>query len=232
MKRIAVVSGANRGIGFEICRQLAGCELTVILTARDEAKGRAASETLRQAGLDVLFHQLDVADVASIERLAKYLEAEFGRWDVLVNNAGVLIDRKKTAANVDLDTFRKTMEVDLYGAMLLSQAALPLMRKHGYGRIVNVSSDLASLHHMSAGYPAYRVAKAALNAFTRVMAAELAGTNILVNAATPGLVRTAMGGPNAPSSVEEGADTAVWLATLPDGGPTGGFFRDRKPARW
>jgi NAD(P)-dependent dehydrogenase (short-subunit alcohol dehydrogenase family) len=232
MKRTAIVSGANRGIGFEICRQLAACGLTVILTARNEANGRAASDTLRQVGLDVLFHQLDVIDVASIRRLAEHVENEFGRWDVLVNNAGVLLDRERSAANIDLDTFRATMEVDFYGAMRLSQAALPLMRKHGYGRIVNLTSDLASLHHMGAGYPAYRVAKAALNAFTRVMAAELAGTNILVNAATPGLVKTDMGGPNAPNTVEEGADTPVWLATLPDGGPTGGFFRDRKSARW
>lgn len=232
MKRIAVVSGANRGLGLEICRQLAMRNLAVILTARDENKGIAAAKRLREAGLDVSFHQLDVTDRASVERLARDIEAGPGRWDVLVNNAGVLFDRGKTSADIDLETFKRTMDVNFYGVLMLSQAAIPLMRRQRYGRIVNVVTDMASLQSMEAGYPAYRVSKTSVNALTRVMGAELAGGNILVNSASPGWVRTDMGGPGAPLSVEQGADTAVWLATLPDGGPSGGFFRDRKPFPW
>ncbi len=233
-QRVAVVTGANRGIGLEITRQLAKLGLKVILTARDATKGEIARVALAKAGLDVTFHPLDVADDASIEQFRRYAEKELGRWDILVNNAGVYLDGSQSSVEVAADTFRRTVEINLTGPLLLSQAAIPLMRKNRYGRIVNVSTDMAAHDGAlsSGGYPSYRISKAALNAMTRVMSADLRGTNILVNAMSPGWVRTDMGGASAPRSVEQGADTAVWLATLPDGGPTGNYFRDRKPIRW
>jgi NAD(P)-dependent dehydrogenase (short-subunit alcohol dehydrogenase family) len=156
-----------------------------------------------------------------------------GRADVLVNNAGVMLDGGgRRIADLSLDVLQATLEVNLYGALRVTQALLPMMRRHRYGRIVNLSSGLGQLADMGSGTPAYRISKTALNAFTRILAAELEGTNIKVNSLCPGWVRTDLGGPNAPRSVEEGADTAVWLATLPDKGPSGGFFRDRKRIAW
>jgi NAD(P)-dependent dehydrogenase (short-subunit alcohol dehydrogenase family) len=233
-KRIAVVTGGNRGIGLETCRQLATLNLRVVLTARDEAKGRTACRKLAESGLDVVFHALDVASDASVAEFRRFTEKELGRWDVLINNAGVYLDDGKSSLDLETATFRRTLETNLTGVLQLSQAALPLMQRRRYGRIVNVSSDMGAHDGglVAGGYPSYRVSKAALNALTRVMAADLRGTNILVNAMSPGWVRTDMGGASAPRSVEEGADTAVWLATLPDKGPTGGYFRDRKPVKW
>jgi len=230
-KKIAVVSGANRGIGFEVCKQLAGRGFKVLLTARDQAKGKAACEQLQKQRLDVLFHQLDPTDARSIKDLAQYLEKEFGKLDVLVNNAGVLLPEDKAATDVAPDTVRKTLEINVVAVLGLSQAMIPLMRKNG-GRIVNISSNMAALTEMDGGYPAYRISKTALNAITRVLAAELAATKIRVNSMSPGWVRTDMGGEGAPLSVEQGADTVTWLATLPDDGPTGGFFRERKVIPW
>jgi NAD(P)-dependent dehydrogenase (short-subunit alcohol dehydrogenase family) len=230
-KKIAVVSGANRGIGFEVCRQLASRGFKVVLTARNPAKGKAACEQLKKQGLDVLFHQLDPTDARSIENLAQFLKEEFGKLDVLVNNAGVLLPEDRGAIDVDADTVRKTFEVNVVAALALSQAMVPLMRKNG-GKIINISSTMACLSEMDGGYPAYRISKTALNALTRVLAAELAGSKIQVNSMSPGWVRTDMGGEGAPLSVEQGADTVTWLATLPDDGPTGGFFRERKPIPW
>lgn len=230
-KKIAVVSGANRGIGFEVCRQLAARGFKVILTARNSAKGRTACEQLKRQGLDVLFHQLDPTDASSIKDLARFLEEEFGKLDVLVNNAGVLLPEDNAAIDVDLDTVRKTLEINVVAVLALSQAMIPLMRKNG-GKIINISSTMACLSEMDGGYPAYRISKTALNAITRVLAAELAGSKIQVNSMSPGWVRTDMGGASAPLSVEQGADTVTWLATLPDDGPTGGFFRERKVIPW
>jgi NAD(P)-dependent dehydrogenase (short-subunit alcohol dehydrogenase family) len=230
-KKIAVVSGANRGIGFEVCRQLADRGFKVVLTARDSAKGKAACEQLKKQGLDVLFHQLDPTDERSIEDLVQFLKDKFGKLDVLVNNAGVLLPEDKGAVDVDLDTVRKTFEVNVVAALALSQAMIPLMRKNG-GKIINMSSTMACLSEMDGGYPAYRISKTALNALTRVLAAELAASKIQVNSMSPGWVRTDMGGTSAPLSVQQGADTVTWLATLPDDGPTGGFFRERKPIPW
>jgi len=230
-KKLAVVTGGNRGIGYEVCKQLASHDLKVILTARDRARGKAACDELRKQGLDVVFHQLDPTDGASIKNFAKFVEKEFGKIDVLVNNAGILIPNDDVASHTDIDMLRQTLETNVVAVLAMSQAMIPLMKKHG-GKIINVSSDLSSLHHMDTGYVAYRISKTGLNAITRVLAAELAGSNIKVNSMTPGWVRTDMGGEAAPRSVEEGADTIVWLATLPDDGPTGGFFRDRKPHPW
>jgi NAD(P)-dependent dehydrogenase (short-subunit alcohol dehydrogenase family) len=152
--------------------------------------------------------------------------------DILVSNAGVLMERMKSGLRVDLDTVREIMETNVYGPLLLCQALVPLMRRHSYGRIVNVSSGMGQLADTGAADLAYRMSKTALNAVTRVLAAELQGANILVNSMCPGWVRTGMGGSGAPRSVQQGSDTAVWLATLPSDGPTGGFFRDREQIPW
>jgi NAD(P)-dependent dehydrogenase (short-subunit alcohol dehydrogenase family) len=233
IERVAVVTGANRGIGFEIVRQLARRGVRVVLTARDSQKGEAARARLAGEGLDVAFRALDVRDADQGRAVAAWVERELGQLDILVNNAGVLIDPKGTrAATVDGEVLRETLETNVVGALLATQACLPLMRARGYGRIVNVSSELGQLASMGVGTPAYRISKAALNALTRALAAELSGTNVKANAMSPGWVRTDIGGPAAPRSVEEGADTAVWLATLPDDGPSGGFFKDRTPIEW
>ena len=230
--QIAIVTGANRGIGFEIARQLAKLGIHVILTSRDESKGRLAVQKLADDGLALDYHQLDITDSDGIRRLRDFLELRYGRVDILVNNAGIAMDAGTSALNTRIDTVRRTMETNLYGPLLLSQMLAPLMRRNGYGRIVNVSSGMGQLSSMRSGAPSYRLSKAALNALTRILAAELERTHILVNSMCPGHVRTAMGGSSAPRSVEQGADTAVWLATLPDDGPTGGFFRDRSPIPW
>jgi NAD(P)-dependent dehydrogenase (short-subunit alcohol dehydrogenase family) len=227
--RVALVSGGNRGIGLEIVRQLAGRGITVILGSRDEESGRAAAEGLSG---DVVVRQLDVTDEGSVARLASFVEDDFGRLDILVNNAGISNDDGQRGMNADLDRIRGALEANLFGAWRLCEMAIPLMQRHGYGRIVNVSSGMGALEDMGGGSPGYRVSKTALNALTRILASELRGSGILVNSVCPGWVQTDMGSPRAPRPVEEGADTPVWAATLPKGGPTGGFFRDRRPIPW
>jgi NAD(P)-dependent dehydrogenase (short-subunit alcohol dehydrogenase family) len=234
--RTALVSGANRGIGFEIVRQLARLGVLAVIGARDTDDGLAAAEKLKPEGLDIPVVALDVAREGSAAEAVAEVKRIYGRLDILVNNAGILIDEpggfKASLFDLKADTVRRTMETNLLGPIQLIQAAAPLMREQEYGRIVNVSSGAGQLSDMGSGYPAYRMSKTALNALTRIAAAELGGGNIKVNAMCPGWVRTDMGGPEATRSPEEGADTAVWLATLPDDGPTGGFFRDRKPIAW
>lgn len=229
--KIALVTGANRGIGFEVCRQLAQEGFAVILGARDEAKGREAATNLSDEGLRVVSHQLDVADGTSIERAAADVEREYGRLDVLVNNAGILYDTWQRVTNADMTTVHEAMETNLFGAWRMCQAFMPLLRKSSSARIVNVSSEAGSLTQMGAGTPAYSTSKAALNAFTRTLSAELKDTKILVNAVCPGWVATEMGGAGG-RPVAEGAASVVWAALLPDGGATGGFFRDGKPLPW
>jgi len=233
-RRVAVVTGGNRGIGFEICRQLAKVGgMHVVLAARDGKKGETAAQKLRDEGLDVESHALDVTSEASIRSFTGWLTGGHRRCDILVNNAGVMLDpRGSRVLDSKLVTWRDTLETNLIGPLLLAQALVPLMKRNGYGRIVNVSSGQGQLSDMGVGTPAYRVSKTALNALTRTLAAELKGSGILVNSMCPGWVRTDMGGAGAPRTVEQGADTAVWLATLPDDGPSGGFFRDRRPIPW
>ncbi len=237
-KRLAIVTGANRGLGFETCRQLAKRNLRVVLTSRSESKGQAAVDKLRAEGLEVFYHQLDVIDIGSIERLDKFIREKFDRLDVLVNNAGVLLDPGEVgdvAASVfeaEIDTLHQSMQTHVYGPLLLCQTFVPLMKKYNYGRIVNVSSIAAKLSSKwnLGGRPAYRISKAALNMLTRILADELKDTNILVNSVCPGTVKTDMGGSNASLTPEQGADKLVWLATLPDNGPTSGFFWAQKPS--
>lgn len=230
--RVAVVTGANRGLGFETCRQLAQQGYQVVLTSRDEVKGEAAAEKLRRAGGSIVYHPLDVTSAESISRLRAFVVREFGRADVLVNNAALYLDEGRDVLDVELEVFRTTIETNVYGPLLLCQQFVPLMLKQNYGRVVNVSSGSGQLADMGSDTPAYGMSKTALNALTLMLARRVRGRNILVNAVCPGWVRTEMGGPYAPRSVEEGADTIVWLATLPDGGPNGGFFRDRQPIEW
>ncbi len=232
-QKIAIVTGGNRGIGFEVCRQLAQQDIRVLLTARDEADGRRAAAQLKAEGLPVECYQLDVAAPSSVARLAAFATNMLQQVDILVNNAGVFIDNDQTALGAHLSIVRKTLETNVLGMWQVSQAIIPLMQAQGAGRVVNLSSGLGQLTFMEDGrYPGYRLSKTGVEALTRMLAGELKGTNILVNAVCPGWVRTRMGGENAERSVAEGAATPVWLATLPDGGPTGLLFRDREPIPW
>ena len=232
-KRLALITGANKGIGFEICRQLARKGLRVLLTSRDPRKGVKAQKILLQENLDVLFHELDVTVLSSVQALVKYVEREHGGVDALVNNAGIMIDSSATSILREReDVFHATLETNFFGALRMCQGLVPLMRKRGYGRVVNLSSGLGQLTDMGDGNAAYRMSKTALNALTRMVASSMEQQDILVNSMCPGWVRTDMGGPQASRSVEKGAETAVWLATLPGGGPTGGLFRDKKPIPW
>jgi NAD(P)-dependent dehydrogenase (short-subunit alcohol dehydrogenase family) len=230
MERVALISGGNRGLGREVARELAALGYQVVIGARDLSKGEEAAQEIATGAVA---RSLDVTDEESIRSTIASIEGDFGRLDVLVNNAGVEGGGWSTnAVDVDLDDVRDTLETNLYGAWRLTQAALPLMRRNGYGRIVNLSSGMGQLDDMGGHAPGYRISKVSLNALTRMLDSELAGENILVNSCCPGWVRTDMGGSSAPRSLEEGADTPVWLATLDDDGPRGGFFRSRAPIPW
>jgi len=232
--KIALVTGANRGIGLEISRQLASLGMTVILGSRERVKGELAQQLLEKEGLKtVMFHQLDVTDEQSITQMEAFVHQQFGRLDILVNNAGIFPDQwESPALDNSVATLRLAMETNLYGPFRLCQVFIPMMLKNKYGRIVNLSSGMGQLSEMNGGCPGYRTSKTALNALTRLLADELKGTEVLINSMCPGWVRTDMGGANATRDVKEGADTAIWLARLPKGGPSGGFFRDRQPIPW
>ena len=221
---VAAVTGANRGIGFEVVRQLAALGFQVVLTARDPHKGERAAAAIDG---DVVSRQLDVADPASVERFA----AELDRLDVLVNNAAIHYDTWQRASAADLDVVQEALETNVFGAWRLVLAVLPLLRRSEHARIVNVSSGAGSLSDMGGGTPAYRVSKVLLNALTRMLAAELRADGILVNSVCPGWVATDMGGPGG-RPVADGAASVVWAATLHDDGPTGGFFRDGHRVAW
>lgn len=230
-QRVAIVTGANRGLGLETCRQLAKRGYHVVLGSRDAAKGAAAATELTQADLVVVPKQLDVADPASVSQLVEDVARTLGRLDVLVNNAAILYDTWQQAVIADLAVVEQALQTNLYGAWRMAQACIPLIRRGGYGRIVNVSSEAGSLSGMGSGTPAYSVSKVALNALTRMLADELRGSGILVNSVCPGWVATDMGGRGG-RPIPEGARGIVWAATLPDDGPSGGFFRDGRPLPW
>jgi NAD(P)-dependent dehydrogenase (short-subunit alcohol dehydrogenase family) len=240
-KQIALVTGANKGIGFETARQLAARGITVLLGARDEKRGLEAAEALKKEGLDVQFIQLDVNDPASQDNAAKFIADKFGKLDILINNAGVARDFQVPASKGSIEQWRETFETNVFSLISLTQKLLPLVKKSDAGRIVNLSSILgsltlnrdpnSSLGALSTG-TAYNASKAALNMFTVNLANELNGTPIKVNSAHPGWVKTDMGGEAAPLGVEEGAKTSVWLATLPNDGPTGGYFFNGEALPW
>lgn len=242
-KRVALITGANKGIGLETARQLAEQGITVLVGSRDRARGDAAAQTLKGQGHDARSVALDVTDQASIKAAAESIERDFGRLDILVNNAAVMIDARTQGAapsTVPPAAFRETFETNFFGLIAVTQAMLPLIRRSAAGRIVNLTSILGSLAEHSdpngpifnVRIPAYDASKAALNMYTVELAQELRGTPIKVNAAHPGWVKTDMGGPNAPLEVSDGAKTSVWLATLPPDGPTGGYFHNMVHMRW
>jgi NAD(P)-dependent dehydrogenase (short-subunit alcohol dehydrogenase family) len=225
---VAVVTGANRGIGHEVVRQLAADGYIAVLGSRDQGKGeRAAAEI----GLDgVIARQLDVSDDDSVREAGQWIEESLGRADVLVNNAAILYDTSNRATDVSLDVIREALETNLFGAWRMAQALLPMLLRSPHPRIVNVSSGGGSLSTMGGGTPAYSVSKASLNALTRLLAGELRG-RVLVNSVCPGWVATDMGGPGG-RPLQQGAAGVVWAATLPDDGPSGGFFRDGREVPW
>ena len=232
-KKIALVTGGNRGLGYETCRQLAQLGLTVLLSARDFTKGKSAAYQLNEKeGLDVMFYHLDVSNQKSICNISKEVDQHFGRLDVLVNNAAILYDTWQRAVDADLEVVNEALSTNVFGPWRLSQAFIPMMKANRYGRIVNVSSIGGSLYYMTyGGTPAYSISKVALNMLTRKLAVELVNTGILVNSVDPGWVATDMGG-HGGRPVQEGAKGIVWAATLPDDGPSGGFFCDGKVVPW
>jgi NAD(P)-dependent dehydrogenase (short-subunit alcohol dehydrogenase family) len=225
-RRVALVTGANRGIGREVVRQLLDHGFRTVLSALDEDRGRIAAG---EVGSEFL--QLDVGEEGSVERCFRAVEEAFGRLDVLVNNAAIHYDTWQRGIDADLAVVHEAFETNLFGAWRTCREAIPMMRRNAWGRIVNVSSEGGSLTSMGGGTPAYSVSKAAMNALTRVLAAELTGTGILVNSVCPGWVATDMGGPGG-RPVQVGAARVMWAVLLDDDGPTGGFFRDGRPLPW
>jgi NAD(P)-dependent dehydrogenase (short-subunit alcohol dehydrogenase family) len=247
--KVAFITGANKGIGLETARGLGTLGIAVVLASRDEAKGRAAAEKLKADGIkSVEAVRFDVTRPGDHQEIARHLEDRYGKLDILINNSGVLLDTvdpgapggSNTTSTVPLDDLRKTFETNFFAVVALTRALLPLIRKSPAGRVVNLSSILGSLAlHSDPSSPiygmkgfAYDASKTALNAFTVHLAHELRGTPIKVNSAHPGWVKTDMGGSAAPMEVTDGARTSVQLATLPDDGPTGGFFHLGKPLPW
>jgi len=241
-KKVALITGANKGLGLETARQLGKQGITVLMGARDLAKGEAAAADLKKDGIDARAVKLDVNDPADYAAVAKAIEKDFGRLDILVNNAGLLLDSRKgnETSTTSAEVLRKTFDTNFFAVVALTQALLPLVRKSEAGRIVNLSSILGSLtlHATKGSYVydaktfAYDASKAALNAFTIHLAHELQGTKIKVNSAHPGWVKTDMGGEGAVLEIEEGGKTSVQLATLPEDGPTGGYFHMGKSIAW
>ena len=255
--RVAVVTGSDRGIGFEVGRRLGEMGYQVVLTSPNRIKGEAAAKKLCRQGMKVTYHLLDVTNERQIHALRTFVFRHLGRVDVLVNNAGVLLDEgrsklegimarrlKKLPKKVDvgegpsvlavaLDIVRVTLEINTLGPLRMCQTFVPPMVNSGYGRVVNVSSSRGQVNGMTdGGAPAYQMSKASLNTVTLMVADAVRGGNVLVNSVCPGWTRTNLGGPEAPRSVEKAAETILWLATLPDAGPTGGFFMDKKNIDW
>jgi len=240
-KKIALITGANKGIGLETARQLGAKNITVIIGARDAKKGEAAANKLRTQGTDAHSISIDVTDQKSIDAAAARITKDFGRLDILVNNAGVMLeDPEKETAATGVDVFRKTFETNVFGLIATTEAFLPLLRKSSAGRIVNLSSILGSIAYQATpgsptyGFsrPAYNVSKAAVNAYTVQLAYQLKETNIKVNAAHPGWVKTEMGGEGATMEIEDGAKTSVALATIGKDGPNGSYLHMGEPIPW
>ena len=239
MTKIALITGANKGIGFETARQLGKEGVKVLLGARDEKRGTEAAQKLKAEGLDVEFVHLDVDNLETHKTVGNHIQENYGKLDILINNAGIM-DQPNVASGTTVDTYKKIFDTNFFNLIALTQTLLPLVKKSEAGRIVNLSSVLGSLtvHSDPSSFiynfkiPAYNISKTALNGFTVHLAHELKDTNIKVNSAHPGWVKTDMGGENAPLEIEDGAKTSVWLATLPSDGPNGGFFHLKESLPW
>jgi len=228
---VAIVTGGNRGIGYEICKELANVGCNVVLTSRNEEDGERAVAKLH-AGNNIVYRKLDVTDSKEIVSLRDWIQKTYGRVDILINNAGVYLDEGVSVFDVDEKTVEDTLEVNFYGAFHMCRAFVPIMRQNGYGRIVNISSGYGAMSEMGGNVAAYRISKVALNALTLIMASELGDGNIKVNAVCPGWVRTDMGGGMAPISPQAAAKDIVHFALIDAMGPTGSFFRHKKPIQW
>lgn len=241
-KKVALITGANKGLGLETARQLGAQGIIVLMGARDLAKGEAAAAALKKEGIDARAIKLDVDQSADYAAVAKAIEKDFGVLDILVNNAGIFLDHRgpNETSTTSQEVLRKTFDTNFFAVVALTQALLPLLRKSKAGRIVNLSSILGSLtlHATKGSYVyeaktfAYNASKAALNSFTIHLAHELANTKIKVNSAHPGWVKTDMGGEGAMLEIVDGAKTSVQLATLPEDGPTGGYFHMGETLPW
>jgi NAD(P)-dependent dehydrogenase (short-subunit alcohol dehydrogenase family) len=234
-QKMAVVTGSNRGLGYAISRKLAKIGIHVILTSRNQTDGMTAKEELSNEGLAVDHHTLDVTSDVSVQEFTEWLRETYGKVDILVNNAGVNPTPKPEESSlltVQLEIMRSTFETNVLAVLRISQALIPLMKAQNYGRIVNISTEMASLTSIKSDYyplaPSYRLSKIGVNGLTVLLAKELQNDNILVNAYSPGWMKTDMGGENAPFTAEEGAETAVYLATLADGGAQGQFFAEMR----
>lgn len=229
MKRIAVVTGALKGLGLQTAKDLARQDFSVVLTGRDEIRGKTLQEQLHREGLKLNFHFLDVGSPDSVEDFSQRVQREYGQVDVLINNAGIYPHEREDGETAALvEGIEKAFQVNALGPYLLCRRIVPLMLKNNYGRVVNVSSGMGQLSEMNAGSPGYRLSKVALNAVTCMFADQAKGRNVLINSVCPGWVKTDMGGSGAPRTLEQGAAGIVWAATLPEDGPNGGFFRDGK----
>lgn len=229
-ERIALVTGANRGIGKQVSIDLAKQGIYVLIGARNPGEAEDTLAAVKDVGKGEIL-SLDISKEQSISAALDTITGSFGKLDILVNNAGIFADPGSFFDTTSEDLHR-TLLVNLYGPLRLIQTFLPMMIQNDFGRIVNVSSGMGQLSDMGGGYPAYRISKTAINALTNVASAEAVGKNIKINSVCPGWVKTDMGGASATRPVEKGAETIVWAATLPDGGPTGKFFRDKKEISW
>jgi NAD(P)-dependent dehydrogenase (short-subunit alcohol dehydrogenase family) len=256
--RVAIITGADRGIGFEVSRELGKLGFQIVLTSPDQSRGEIAADKLRRKGLSVIYRKLDLLRQKDIDALKVFILHKFGRVDVLVNNAGVMLDpgRSKiegllkhrikkipkrmgfgegpTILEVNIDIVRATLEINTLGALKMCQAFVPMMIKARYGRVINVSSSLGQLNDMTDEdrVPAYQISKTALNAVTRLVSDAVGRNNVAVNSVCPGWTRTDIGGRQAPQSTKKAAETIIWLARQPDNGPTGGFFRNKLRITW
>ncbi|SIR50796.1 SDR family NAD(P)-dependent oxidoreductase [Peribacillus simplex] len=230
--KVALVTGGNRGIGYELVKQLALEGFMVILTSRDPIMGHKIANKLKKSDLDVSFLVMDVDNQESILQAAITVNERYGRLDVLINNAGVYLDEDKKLVAMDPSILEKTMETNFFGVYHVIRSFIPIMEKHGYGRIINVSSEYGVMSQLSyPGVGAYKLSKLALNGLTQLLAGEVKG-DIKINAVDPGWVSSEMGGPSAPTTPKQAAESFLWLATIGSEGPNGKFFRGGKLMDW
>ncbi|WP_394547996.1 SDR family oxidoreductase [Priestia aryabhattai] len=230
--KVALVTGGNRGIGYELVRQLAMDGFKVILTSRNSESGHAAVQKLKESHLDVSFVAMDISSEASIRQAAATVNEQYERLDVLINNAGIYLDKNQKIVNLDPSFLEKTLETNFFGAYHVIRSFMPLMEQQAYGRIINVSSEYGAMSEMSSpGVGAYKLSKLILNGLTQLIAAE-SNNDIKINAVDPGWVSSDMGGPSAPRTPQQAASSILWLATIGPEGPSGGFFKDGKQINW